>query len=55
MQISVLKSLVSNKAENHQKLKENIRIKGSERWVIERKKLIEHGKRIGINEIIRQV
>ena len=48
-------TLVSNEAEYYQKLKENIRIKDSERWVTERDKLIEHGKRIGINEIIRQI
>ena len=48
-------TLVSNEAEYYQKLKENIRIKDSERWVTERNKLIEHGKRIGINEIIRQI
>lgn len=48
-------TLVSNEAEYYQKLKGNIRIKDSERWVIERNKLIEHGKRIGINEMIRQI
>ena len=56
MQISVVKlfTLVSNEAENYHRMKENIRIKTSERGDIKSNRLIEYGNRIVIDEIIKQ-
>ena len=56
MQISVVKlfALVSNEAENCHRMKENIRIKTSERGDIKSNRLIEYGNRIVIDEIIKQ-
>ena len=45
--------LVSNEAENYRRHKYSIRIKDSGRGNIERERLIEHNKRVGVDEIIR--
>ena len=42
-------TLVSNETENYRKLKENIRIKNSQKSDIEKDVLIKHGKVIGID------
>ena len=45
---------IINKERNYRELKQSIRMMKSQRSNIERKKLIEDGKRIGIDEIIKQ-
>ena len=46
--------LVSNESENCHKLKESISIKNSQRAEVEKNELVQHGKMIGIDEIIEQ-
>ena len=43
-----------NEEENDLKLKESIRTKGCQLVDIERDRLVEHSKRIGINKILKQ-
>ena len=45
---------IINKERNYCELKQSIRMMKSQRSNIERNKLIEDGKRIGIDEIIKQ-
>ena len=45
--------LVINEEQNYRSLKESIRTNESQLGDIERDKLIGHGKRIGIDEILR--
>ena len=45
---------ITNKGENYRSLKEDIRMIKSQGSDTEKKKLIEEGKRIGINKIFRQ-
>ena len=45
---------ITNEERNYRELKESIRIMKSQRSNIERNKLIENGKRMGIDKIIRQ-
>lgn len=47
-------TLVSNEAESYLRLKDSIRTKDSQRADIEGDTLIEHGKGIGVDEILRK-
>ena len=47
--------LVRNEAENYQKLEDSIVSMINRKGDIKKDKLIEHGKRMGINETIRQI
>ena len=46
--------LMINEKQNYLSLKASIRVKDTQLGDIERKRLIEHGKRIRINEILKQ-
>ena len=46
--------LLINEEQNHFRLKESVRAKDNQQGDIEGDKLIKHGKRIEIDEILRQ-
>ena len=48
-------TLVINEEKKYLRLKESIRTKDCQQGDIERNRLIEHGKRIGINEILKGI
>ena len=48
-------TLITNQKHNYLRLKEIIRTKDSQQSGIETNRLIEHGKRIGIDEKLKQV
>ena len=49
-----MKSLISNKAENYRRLNDYIRAKDNQQDDIERDRLVEHAKRIGLDETLTQ-